>query len=203
MRYRIFIFFLLLTHSAGAKESLLSTIIEKYKKIQTFSAEIKQTNYWKEIEVKKSFTGNIFYNSNKLIIKYYKPYKQFLYIDNQKTYLYDSKSQQLIISESQPQIKLSYILNKYFSNKNSVTEKETKKGYTLISSNKIKDKEIKKIDILIYKNDLSIKRMTIYNKNGNFTTYSYFREKINKEINDSAFKTDIPKNTSSIDMRNF
>lgn len=207
MKYRenrkILSFLILLisySFSLFAQDDILNEIyldlLEKYDSINTYEADFEQHNFWKEIDIAKTSFGKIYYDSSFLLLEYSEPEGQKLLIDSLSVTIYDAVSNQVLISNKNDyELKPISIISEFWQNsqKELIENKENGTQIKLVTP------ENEKICIRI--KDGLIIEIQIFDNSENMVKYSFFSEKINKQLSQDIFELNLPEDVNIIDNR--
>ena len=198
----LFILILLFSFSAFilAQDDILNKIhldlVEKYDSIKTYEADFVQENFWKEIDTAKTSYGKIYYDSSFLLLEYSEPEGQKLLIDSLCVTIYDAASNQVLISNKNDyELKPIFIISEYWKN----SQKE------LIDNNE-NGAQIKLItpeneQVIVRIKDNLIIEIQIFDNSENMVKYSFYAEKMNKQLSQKIFELNLPKDVNVIDNR--
>ncbi len=203
--WRILSFLILLisySFSLFAQNDILNKIhldlIEKYDSIQTYEADFIQENFWKEINTAKTSYGKIYYDSSFLLLEYSEPEGQKLLIDSLSVTIYDSASNQVLISNKNDyELKPISIISDFWIN----SQKKMIKN----SENEVQIKLItpENEQIFVRIKDNLIIEIQIVDNSANMVKYSFSAEKINKQLSQEIFELNLPEDVNIIDNRQF
>ncbi len=172
-------------------------ILAKYSDCKTFQAEFSQYNYWPSYDKSNKSEGNIYFNSQKMILKYISPHQQYLYLHSDSLLIYNVESNQVMISEQTglfSDFKISNIIKKYW-NKN-VAKVEFDGSEYKITLN-LTNQDVKSIT-LIFTPEFVLKKMKYIDKNSNEISLSLKKLAINKKLPKNVFELKIPKDANII-----
>ncbi len=180
---------------ASQLDDIYRNVITEYSKINTFEAVLNQNNFWSEIDLAKSASGRIYYNSDSLFITYLPPDEQELFVLGNTVIVHDIKgSQAIYMDKADFFIRPVEIIKAYWTG----SEKE------LISSIDDSTQILLKKDqeeILISLQNGLIFSVQITDKDNNSVSYQFSEEIINGELPKGIFIPDFPENTNIIDNR--
>ncbi len=193
------IFFLFLTISLFADEQLekiYENISITYSNIKSYEANFTQQNYWKELDVSKQSNGKIYYNTDCFLMKYSEPTGQLLLIKKDTVTMYDTASQQALISnDTQTELRPVKLISEYWD----VSQKELIKSDSISFRIKLVTPDSQQIEINI--KNFQITEFTVIDIDENRVTYKFFNEKINKSLPKDIFEITLPEGTNIIDNR--
>ncbi len=183
---------------ADKAEDAYQKMITAYSKLTTWQAVINQTNYYIQTKTTLKSTGNFYYQKGKIAIKYNKPNEQSLLIRNGVMTMYDKSSntamETSLVSAVQSLNPVEII--KTYWQKSTKTCLPGDAGFTSISIVPKSDKQIKEIKAQIDAKSGYITQLIYIEKQGNSVTITFNKLVINKPIQESAWKLNIPKNAN-------
>ena len=193
------IFFLFLTISLFADEQLekiYENISITYSNIKSYEANFTQQNYWKELDVSKQSNGKIYYNTDCFLMKYSEPTGQLLLIKKDTVTMYDTASQQALISnDTQTELRPVKLISEYWD----VSQKELIKSDSISFRIKLVTPDSQQIEVNI--EDILITELNIIDIDENSVIYKFSNEKINKSLPKDIFEITLPEGTNIIDNR--
>jgi outer membrane lipoprotein-sorting protein len=196
---KIILVFLFLTISLFADEQLekiYENISITYSSIKSYEADFTQQNYWKELDVSKQSNGKIYYNTDCFLMKYSEPTGQLLLIKKDTVTMYDTASQQALISnDMQTELRPVKLISEYWD----VSQKELINGDSI--SFRIRLITPDKQQIVVQAQDSLITEFSIIDIDENSVTYKFSNEKINKSLPKDIFEITLPEDTNIIDNR--
>lgn len=192
----IFILTLFAANSAFANPNeLYNEIINYYKDIDTFSAELHQENFWSDINFKKASSGMIYYNSDSLFIDYQKPDTQQLFVMKNAVVIYEEKTAQVVwMDKGDFKIKPVNIISMYWD---SAEIEVTADSCDYKTIQLVSDTDT----IIVKLEKYFIRSIQIKDIDGNSVSYSFKNECINCALPENIFTPQIPDNTNIIDNR--
>ena len=177
-------------------DKIHENILKKYAKIKYYEADFVQENYWKELETSKESKGKVYFDNDNFLLKYSEPEGQLLLIEDSGITLYDSASNQAMISDRvNAELRPDKLIGEYWNN--SIKEIKLNEGDFLI----IKFKTADGSEIYIGLDHYLITDLRVVDKNGNSVLYVFSNTKINKKLPKNIFKLTLPEGTSIIDNR--
>jgi outer membrane lipoprotein-sorting protein len=183
-----------------ANEKVLDKIYEQllitYSTINTYETFFVQENYWEEIDVYKTSEGKLYYDDENFIMNYFQPVGQKLLINENSVTMYDSISNQAIISDK---IDIELRPDKLISHYWDMSKKELIEQFGDTVKIKLLIPQEEKIIITISNNIVT--EFNIVDKNKNFVIYKFSDIHINKVLPDKIFELILPENTNIIDTR--
>ena len=196
---KIILIFLFLTISLFADEQLekiYENISITYSSIKSYEADFTQQNYWKELDVSKQSNGKIYYNTDCFLMKYSEPTGQLLLIKKDTVTMYDTASQQALISnDMQTELRPVKLISEYWD----VSQKELINGDSI--SFRIRLITPDKQQIVVQAQDSLITEFSIIDIDENSVIYIFSNEKINKSLPKDIFEITLPEDTNIIDNR--
>jgi outer membrane lipoprotein-sorting protein len=196
VKYLMIITVLLISLTIGATEleELYKMVISNYDNIITYEAELEQSNYWSEIDVSKSSSGKIFYNSDSLFISYLPPDNQQLFVTGNTVIMHDpNTSQAVYMDKSDFYIKPIQIIKSYWQDSQKKLIDDSDAEMILL----VKGDE----ELTIIIDNYLIKSVAIKDITGNSVTYKFSNERINHKLPNNIFTPDFPDHTNIIDNR--
>lgn len=196
---KIILIFLFLTISLFADEQLekiYKDISITYSNIKSYEADFTQQNYWKELDVSKQSNGKIYYNTDCFLMKYSEPTGQLLLIKKDTVTMYDTASQQALISnDMQTELRPVKLISEYWD----VSKKELIESDSI--SFRIRLITPDKQQIIVQAQDSLITEFSIIDIDENSVIYIFSNEKINKSLPKDIFEITLPEDTNIIDNR--
>ena len=181
-----------------ALQKIYADLVGNYKTITTFQADFEQINFWKELDVEKKSLGKIFYNKNFLLLKYSEPKGQLMLIDTLAVTIYDSTSNQALISDKiDTELRPDKFIALYWND----AEKKILENTPDFSKVELISETGEKIEVEIEKNLIS--GFTFYDDAGNYVKYKFRNIVLNKSIPAEIFQMNLPKDVNIIDRREF
>jgi len=169
-------------------------VIAKYNEIKTYEAKINQENYWSELDVEKTSTGNIYYDGERFLLKYTEPSGQKLFIEKEVLNIIDESNKQVFISDLEDfELRPDKILTYYWK----ISDKEI-----ITSDEYTKLKLFGETDTLYVSisNDLIVE-ILIIDSNNNSVKYKFYDVKINSSLPVNIFELFYPDEFNVIDNR--
>ena len=177
-------------------DKIYENILKKYAKIKYYEADFVQENYWKELDTSKDSKGMVYFDKDNFLLKYSEPDGQLLLIEDSGITLYDSASNQAMISDrSNAELRPDKLIAEYWTN--SIKEIKLNEDDFLILKFTTADGS----EIHIGLDHYLITDLRVVDKNGNSVLYVFSNAKINKKLPKSIFKLTLPEDTSIIDNR--
>ena len=182
--FRFFVFFLLVfSFSSGG---VLDNLQEKLKDVYSIQSNFLQRTYMPDLEQPEEFKGKIFITKDqKIKINYEEPLKQVYFLDRDQLAIYTPEDKQVIRSHLTDQFFLLRIFRAFISEKGLKSlfnvEKEIPKGNFIDLFLSVKgDSKIKKVEILL-KKDLTVHKITVWDKEGNRMEISFYDFRYSKK----------------------
>ena len=175
-------------------EKIYAGVIENYKTIKTFQADLVQTNYWKELDIEKESLGRIIYNEENLLLNYLDPAGQQMLVTKSSVTIYDSLSQNAMISDKTTELRPDKIIAEYWDKSQKEIKHLTATGVILLLTS-----DSEEIEILISHSHIVFFKLS--DSSGNTVKYSFKNIVKNAELNDVLFQLQIPENVNIIDNR--
>jgi outer membrane lipoprotein-sorting protein len=198
--YRISIIIIICAFSFLSAEYSLSEIYDNvlitYSKIKYYQSDFSQENYWKEIDNHQTSFGKIYYDTENLLMDYQQPPSQFLLVKGDTITIYDSETNQALVSNKQDtELRPERLMADYWhiSNKKILFQDES--TIKLLLDSNTNDK----ISVLI-ENGL-ITELLIMDQQENFVQYKFSQPVINEDLPLGIFDIKIPSTANFIDMR--
>ncbi len=167
-----------------------------YDSISTFQSDFEQTNFWKEMDITKQSVGKIFYDESRLLLDYSEPQGQKMLIDSTTVTIYDSTSNQALISNKvETELRPVKFISLYWEN----SEKEIIEQSSVHC--KIEITTLFEEHILVEIKEGLISGFTFFDKDGNSVNYNFLNKKINEQLPLGIFEMDLPENVNIFDNR--
>lgn len=177
-------------------DEIYKNIQSRYAKIKTFEADFVQENEWKEVGKSQKSNGTVYFDKKKFLLKYDAPEGQLLLIAESGVTLYDSVSNQALISDSNNfELRPDKLIAEYWNN--SIKEIKLKENDVLI----VKLTTADGTEIYVGIKDYLISDLRVVDKNSNSVLYAFSNEKINKKFPKKIFELELPDDASIIDNR--
>jgi len=185
---------------ADAVPEALQNAADKFAKSSAFRARIAQTNFVKMSESEEVYKGNIFFDRDKLLIRYSSPSEQLVYSDKQKTVVYLEESNQKIVSSPTLIFWPNKMIAKFLDGgKDFVSEKRASDIIYSFVPDLEKSENVAKVEIGI--SDKFIASVKYYDFEGNSTCYEFFDLQSVESLDASLFEIAYPEDVEVIDNR--
>ncbi|MCB5234119.1 MAG: outer-membrane lipoprotein carrier protein LolA [Candidatus Cloacimonetes bacterium] len=195
------VLFILFAMSLGANTTeLYQKMNARYQKINSFEADIIQTNHFAAMDKNIEYKGKFYFQKDRLLLSYTKPMRQRLYIANEKAELYEESSKTLFKSAILPefsQMNPIDILQEYWG-KSDVSILSKGKNTTKVQLIPHKDRQFAKITAVLDESGLA-RELSYDDKSGNTVHYRFESIKINRGISPDIWKFSYPKDTRVIE----
>ncbi|MCA1980344.1 MAG: outer membrane lipoprotein carrier protein LolA [Calditerrivibrio sp.] len=175
------------------KTQTTPSVIDRLKKIETFSADFTQETSIKSFS-KDVYTGKLYMVANKAALWDYKsPYRQYYLFNENGMEFYDSSTNQLVIQNKNSSKEANVILSVLFN------LKSLEKNFTVSLNGKSQIQLKPNVNIGLKYIILSVNKNNditgIYSEDeaGNITEITFSNIKINKPIDKSIFSVSHPK----------
>lgn len=199
----LLLFLLLFTFALSALtvEEIHQKLLSSHQNLKSWQANLSQTNYYAQIKQSSSFEGKIYYQPQKLLIRFEKPYLQRLMISNNSVQLYDAQSSTLLKSTLMPEFERMNpleILQHYWT-KSRVSIVKTDKNRSSISLIPIKDSFMKSLNATIDNKNGTLYELSYRDFSDNTVSYKFSNIKANASIPSSVWEWKLPKDTQIIE----
>ncbi|NLO44201.1 MAG: outer membrane lipoprotein carrier protein LolA [Candidatus Cloacimonetes bacterium] len=192
---------ILFAMSLGANTTeLYQKMNARYQKINSFEADIIQTNHFAAMDKNIEYKGKFYFQKDRLLLSYSKPMRQRLYIANEKAELYEESSKTLFKSAILPefsQMNPIDILQEYWG-KSDVSILSKGKNTTKVQLKPHNDRQFAKITAVLDESGLA-RELSYDDKSGNTVHYRFESIKINRGISPDIWKFSYPKDTRIIE----
>lgn len=182
---------------ADELEDIYENILIKYAKIKFYEADFEQENYWKEIDISQTSYGKVYFDVDNFLMLYEQPENQFLLFQNDDVTIYDSASNQAMISNNMDiELRPVNLISEYWENS------EKKLEFVLDNLIKISltTENNNKISLILA--DYLLEEILIYDQDDNFVLYKFKNAQINQELPSNIFEIELPEDANLIDNRN-
>ena len=168
----------------------------KYDSIKTFQSDFEQLNFWIELDVQKKSYGKIYYDETKLLLDYSEPAGQKMLIDSTTVTIYDSTSNQALISNKvETELRPIKFISLYWENSQKEIIEQNEDYWKIKISTQFEE------NILVEIKNYLITGFTFFDKEGNSVQYNFLNEKINEQLPENVFELILPKDVNIIDNR--
>ena len=194
--------FLLITASLQAisKDALYKKLVDAYSGISSFQASVKQDNYFAQINKTISYTGNIYSNPGRMVIRFEKPNFQRLMVSGGMVDLFDSSSKTVFRSRMQPEFgKMNPVeILQHYWKKSTVTLLGSKGNLSDVSLKPFSDPVIVTLTATINNKTGLVQSLGYTDANGNRVSYTFSGIKTNGKIPDSVWQYTYPKDVQVV-----
>jgi outer membrane lipoprotein carrier protein len=207
-QFYVLIICLLLGIPAASADTVSDRIQAKYSQVEYIQADFTQETYIELLERNQTRSGKLYFGRNRFRIDYEKPEKQSYIFDGETLWIYSPKFKEVeIYSDADQRISreaLAFLsglgtLNTTFKiPKTKAQDEQT--VLTLIPRDK--KSRLKKIELVVNKNDYTLKEATLWPKRGNRSHYIFTDLKLDKKVSDKLFNFKIPRNITIIRQDN-
>ncbi len=181
---------------ALSQDEIRLKIMTKYSNCKTFQAEFFQLNYWPSYDKSNKSSGNIYFNSKKMILKYKDP-KQYLFVNSDSLLIYNVETNQVMISKQTglfSDFKINNILKKYWKKDNSEIRISGKNIKVILNLNE----DGIKIITLLFDEKYNLKKIKFIDSESNEISLKFNKLKLNGNLPKNIFNMKIPKNANII-----
>ncbi len=199
MRRFWLIFCLLVWPGIAYSENIADRVADHYAQLGTIRADFIQNTYVDILDSMQTRQGKLYLAPNKFRIEYREPEEQLYIFNGETLWIYSPPHQEVeIYTDAESRISreaLTFLnglatLQTTFRIPKAVTRKE-EVALTLIPRDKTS--RLKKIEIVVAKDNLDLKEATIWPKQGNRSQYSFSNLETRMIIPDTKFNLRVPK----------
>lgn len=181
---------------ATGTDALYQRLEQYYNQVEQYQAKVSQENYWPQLDLTKQSSGMLYYDANRLILRYDDPDGQLLRIDSTGVLIYDPASMQVMRTDAMDiQLKPMTLLQTYWQDADISILEETATTTTL---------QLKNLDnttITCQVQDDSIVQLSFTDDKGNRVRYRFSEAVLNQPIPDAVFAFEITPQMNVIDNR--
>ncbi len=173
---------------------------DKFLEISSFRAKLEQTTFVKMTDEKEVYKGEIFFEKDKLLIKYDSPSLQLVYSDKQETVVYLQESNQKIVSSPTLIFWPNKMISKFLLGGRDFVRKGTalEFSYEFVPDLELSE-NVAKVEIGVKEEMINF--VKYYDFEGNFTQYEFFELLLGAEIDSSFFRVAYPEDVEVIENR--
>lgn len=181
---------------ATGTDALYQRLEQYYNQVEQYQAKVSQENYWPQLDLTKQSSGMLYYDANRLILRYDDPDGQLLRIDSTGVLIYDPASMQVMRTDAMDiQLKPMTLLQTYWQDADISILEETATTTTL---------QLKNPDNTIITCQVqgdSIVQLSFTDDKGNRVRYRFSGAVLNQPIPDAVFAFEITPQMNVIDNR--
>ncbi|WP_297452674.1 outer membrane lipoprotein carrier protein LolA [Persephonella sp.] len=195
MKKYIFLFLLVFSFSYA---DILDKLEKKLSQISSITAQFKQQTFMEGLDQPDEYEGKLFITKPDTVkLEYFKPVKQIYYLKGNELIVYSPEEKQAVRTKLSDQFIMLKIFKTIASGESLKSlfklEKNEKKGtYILLILSPKDQKDIKKFTMLL-SDDLTIKKMTVWDKEGNKIVIDFYDFRYGRKLLNLYIK--IPKDT--------
>jgi len=188
------------SQSLFAQSELLDEIYQNlqtnYDSIRTFQSDFEQVNFWKELDIQKKSHGKIYYDESKLLLNYFEPAGQKMLIDSTTVTIYDSTSNQALISNKvETELRPIKFISLYWEDSEKEIVEQNENYWKIKISTQFEE------NIIVEIKNYLITGFTFFDKERNSVQYNFLNEKINEQLPENVFELILPEDVNIIDNR--
>ena len=176
-------------------------MLSAYGRLNTWQAELSQTNYFSQSKAKLTSNGTFYYQKGAISIRYHKPNEQFLLIKDSLVTIYDKSSNIVVKSgllSSVQSLDPVEIVKTYWKSADKTLLNSSGKQVVILLKPK-SDKQIKEILVTLDSQTSYVNKLSYTDLQGNSVEVAFYKMQINKPIPASAWKLDIPPGAQIIE----
>jgi outer membrane lipoprotein-sorting protein len=175
-------------------------MLKSYAKLNTWQADINQTNYFAQTKAKLVSSGTFYYQKNTVSIRYQKPNEQALLIKDGMVTVYDKSSKTAVKSQliSAVQSLNPVEIVKTYWQKSEKSFLQSKDGIDTISLKPSKDNQVKELIVSLDSKTGYVTKLVYKDNQDNSVSLAFSKMKVNKPIPATAFKLVLPKDVKLI-----
>ncbi len=178
----------------------LQKAADRFASSSAFRAKIKQVNFVKLSESEEVYSGKIFFDRDKLLIRFVSPSVQLVYSDKQETVVYLQESNQKIVSPPTLIFWPNKMVAKFLQGAKQFKERQNGSELFYEFVPDLQESEnVAKVEIGI-KNEF-ISKVKYYDFEGNSTGYAFFDLQFEEILDGSFFEVVYPEDVEVIDNR--
>lgn len=169
-------------------------MLSAYAKLNTWQAELSQTNYFKEADTSLKSSGAFYYQKGEVCIRYHKPNEQVLMIRDKRVTVYDKSSNIVVKSAlitSVQSLDPVEIVKTYWKSSEKTLSSDTGKQ-AVISLRPKSDKQIREILVTLDSRTGYVNKLSYTDPQNNSVEIAFTKMQINKPIPASVWKLDLP-----------
>ena len=193
---------LLLCAQSGQAVDVSQQVQNKYSQVETLQADFTQSTYIELLDREQTRSGKLYFGLNKFRIDYSKPEKQSYIFNGETLWIYSPKYKEVETYQRAAQ-RISREALSFLSGLGTLEEtfqipkvsaREGQSILTLIPRDK--DSRLKKIELVVDKEDHLLQAATLWPKRGNRSHYTFSELKLGEKIADKLFNFKAPKNVT-------
>lgn len=185
---------------AQSTTELHNKLNARYEGLQSFQAEVKQTNYFSQIKKSIVYHGKLYFIPGRMVMHFEKPSVQRLHVSSGTAELFDAASNTLLRSKMLPEFgKMNpvEILQHYWS-KSEVSIVSSEKNITNLRLIPQKDPMIKELNAKVDATSGLVHSLGYSDASGNTVTYQFSNIRTNQSIPASVWSFSYPKDVQVI-----
>ena len=186
--------------SAITADELYLKMSSSYKNIQSYQANVKQTNYFQDIDSSINYSGKMYFIPGRMLIHFDKPSLQRLLIEKGTFTLYDQSSNTIYTSQILQQYQRMNPLEllQLYWHRSTVSVKAGKAELVNVSLKPKKDSMLISISASINSKSGLVQSLSYQDCGGNQVSYSFSNIQLNKTIDASVWNFNYPKDAQRI-----
>ncbi len=180
--------------------SELQKAVDKFVGMSAFQAKIRQTNFIKMTDSEEIYSGEIFFDRDKLLIKYASPSVQLVFSDKHETVVFLQESNQKIVSSPTLIFWPNKMVAKFLDGGKDFLRK--KEGFGVVYEfvpNLAESDNVAKVEIGLKEGEIFL--VKYFDFEGNSTCYEFFDLQPSKKIEPSLFEFSLPDDVEVIENR--
>lgn len=183
-------------------EALYQKIAKTYGSFSSFQANLKQVNYFSQLDKSVTYQGSIFFTRGRMVIRFTKPTFQRLMVSGGIVELYDAESKTVFRSKMLPEFgKMNpvEILQLYWK-KSLVKVQQGKGDLVSVSLKPYNDPVITSISANVDSKTGIVNSLSWTNKNNDRVTYNFANISTNAKIPASVWQFTYPKDVQVVEQ---
>jgi len=173
-----------LSFAATSSSELYGRLRSAYQDLSSFQADIKQSNYYPQLDRTISYSGKIYFTPGRMLMTFDQPNIQRLKIAQGRVELYDGSSNTLFKTEMLPEfgrMNPVEILQLYWARSSvSVTSEDSKTATVKLVPRE--DELINSLSATLNKDSGIVSKLSYTDNSGNSVSYDFTNIKINTTI---------------------
>ncbi|MEN6445871.1 MAG: outer membrane lipoprotein carrier protein LolA [Candidatus Cloacimonas sp.] len=183
-------------------EALYQKIAKTFGSFSSFQANLKQVNYFSQLDKSVTYQGSIFFTRGRMVIRFTKPTFQRLMVSGGIVELYDAESKTVFRSKMLPEFgKMNpvEILQLYWK-KSLVKVQQGKGDLVSVSLKPYNDPIITSISANVDSKTGIVNSLSWTNKNNDRVTYNFANISTNAKIPASVWQFTYPKDVQVVEQ---